>query len=339
MGILYIKERMDDYELIKHKEEKLWGNIKQVIAIERLLFNKIIMKDINKDNKIMIIPRLYEDKELKNEKKKIKFNNNLFNQIKDKIKLCKDDNFKIDRIVLSKKIKQYKELRTILELNKYEIVKGKEFTRYCINSIIQYIYKYRKRQMREDNIAILIDEKDEFILEKIRTFAKQFRTVSIISNNLKQFEKFEKELYNKEGILINVCNNKKKSLLKMDIIINYNLKNGMMEQYEINQKAIVINLRNEKSINIQRKLMNGIYISGVEVAIDKTDELFEEFNIYNQFEILDIYEAMEYIENKKDKKYNIQKVKNNIDKNFRIKNPRIINLIGVNGKLKVREFI
>lgn len=318
MGIIYIKESIDDYELIRNNEEKLFGCIKRIIAIKRIIKNEIVIKDIDENNKIMIIPRLYENEEIKK-------NNKLINQIIENIKKCEKDVFKIRKIVLSKKMKKYKELNTILSLNKYEVVQGKEFTKYCLNSIIQYIYKYRKRKMCEDNIAILIDEKDKFILEKIKLLAMHFKTVNVISSNLKQFERFEKDLYHKSGVLINVSNNKRKSLLKMDIIINYNLKNGQIEQYEINKNAIIINLINEKSVNVQRKLMNGIYISGVEIATDKTEEQFEQFNIYNQFEILDIYEALE-------------NSKMRIKDTSLLKSPRILNLIGINGELNVSEF-
>ncbi len=63
------------------------------------------------------------------------------------------------------------------------------------------------------------------------------------------------------GIAITITNNKRKSLLKAKIIINMDFDEELINSFNLNSKALVIQLN--KEIYIKSKLFNGINILGL----------------------------------------------------------------------------
>lgn len=118
--------------------------------------------------------------------------------------------------------------------------------------------------------------------------------------------------------MLNITNNKKKSLLKVEIIINIDFAEENINKYKIYDKAIIINI-NDK-INIQSKRFNGINVNYYKIEIPNEYKL-EGF----QDEI--IYESLLY--GKSFKNANKEILKDNI---------KINKLIGNNGIIKEHEF-
>ena len=54
----------------------------------------------------------------------------------------------------------------------------------------------------------------------IKILSKQYKKLTIVTNHIEKLRKIEKEIKEKEGILIILSNNKNKSLLKSQVIIN-----------------------------------------------------------------------------------------------------------------------
>lgn len=124
-------------------------------------------------------------------------------------------------------------------------------------------------------------------------------------------------LYNEFGIVLSVTNNKKKSLLKSEIIINMDFVEESINKYKIYDNAIIVNISDK--INIQSKRFNGININYYKIQIPDEYKL-EGF----QNEI--VYESLAYGKNYK---YIYEKI---------IKDQIKINkLIGNNGVIKERE--
>lgn len=117
--------------------------------------------------------------------------------------------------------------------------------------------------------------------------------------------------------MLNVSNNKKRSLTKTDIIINIDFPEELINKYKIFDKAIIVNV-NDK-IDLQSKRFNGININYYKMKIPDKYKL-EGF----QNEI--IYESLIY-----GKKY--EKIKVRFDKD-KIK---IKKLLGKNGPIMESE--
>ena len=59
------------------------------------------------------------------------------------------------------------------------------------------------------------------IVENIKDISGKVKILNIITEDEKKFRKIEKELYEEKGIILNMNNNYKKSLIKSDIIFNF----------------------------------------------------------------------------------------------------------------------
>jgi len=113
--------------------------------------------------------------------------------------------------------------------------------------------------------------------------------------------------------MLNISNNKKKSLLKSEIIINIDFVEECINKYKIYDNAIIINV-NDK-INIQSKRFNGININYFKVQIP------DEYKLEG-FEGEIIYESLIY--RKKYEIINNKIIKDKIEINKLIGNNGII---------------
>lgn len=119
-----------------------------------------------------------------------------------------------------------------------------------------------------------------------------------------------------------LSNNKKKSLQKAKIIINFDMRQDMFSNYQINRNAMIINLSD--SIIKMEKSFNGIIINSIEI-----DDINYKIRNYYLFEYIDLYESNIIEENKFNKI--LEKIK---EDNIVIKG-----LLGKRGKIQNMEYI
>lgn len=215
----------------------------------------------------------------------LKFRNNIAKKIVKKIRKKK-----IDKVVLSKKIKKNQEI--IKELKNYNItiLDGKWLMKYMIKEIISYLEEHKKINY-SDEIAILANNANNEIKRVINELFEKYKKVRIVTNNLKTFKKMENELLDYYGIPVIVSNNKRKALSKSSLIINVDFNQKIMNQYNINEKAIIINLSEE--IKIEKKRFNGFVICDYEIELDR-EKLCDIEDKQTEFSLKDILEEKIY---------------------------------------------
>ena len=204
-------------------------------------------------------------------------------------------------IVISKKIKKQKQYINYLQSENINIIEGKKLFQILVVPVLDYIVKKKNLKKGDTYVSILINETSEVILENIRRIIRQFKKVNIVTNHMEKFKKLEEQILNQEGIMINVSNNKRKSLSKSKIIINVDFPTELINKYQINEDAIIINLRGNVKIN--KKRFNGLNINDYEIESKNYEEFdYEKENLYYK---KDIYESqlylnqpLEYIERK-----------------------------------------
>lgn len=225
------------------------------------------------------------------------------------------------RIVISKKLKNCKNYINYLYTYQYEIIDGKWLCEVLANEILEFIIKKKEMKKQETQIDILVNDLTEITLNNIRTIIKEYKRVNIITNHIEKFRKIEKEILEKEGIMITVSNNKKKSLSKSKIILNVDFPTELINKYNINDNAIIINLRG--NVRINKKRFNGVNINDYEIEFDDGEELDDDDK--KRYKKTEIYEAKFY------KKTPVKNIKEILEKD----NVRIISLKGVNSEIKI----
>ena len=240
---------------------------------------------------------------------------------------------KIEPIVLSKELKKNKKLIEYLKNYDVGICKGEWLAQYMIEDIINYLSE-RKKITLADEITILINDLTDEAKAIIKVFADKYKRIRILTNHSERFKKIEEELYEKQGISIIFTNNKRKALSKSNLIINLDFVEEIINQYNINENAVIISFNNQ--IKIKKKRFSGIVITDYEVEFGKMDEeealkLEDILHKQSEFSLKEIIEEKIYTQFQKLPNYNrFETTKELIEKyNLKIKE-----LHGINGIIK-----
>lgn len=205
-------------------------------------------------------------------------------------------------VILSKNLKRQEDFVELLSGYGINIVNGRWLFCVLSNKVLDYIVKKEKLKKEETNVSIMVNRNDsDYIIENIKNIIRTYKSVNIVTTNARKFKKLEKDILEKEGTMITVTNNKKKSLMRSKIILNVDFTNEEINKYNIPDEAIVVNLCG--NVNINKKRFNGLNINDYEISFENFEEFdYDKSKLYFQ---KDIYEAMlykkqpyEYIERK-----------------------------------------
>lgn len=220
------------------------------------------------------------------------------------------------KIVISNMIKQHKDYINYLHTYKYEINDGQWLFEVISNKVLDYIVQKKNIKKEETTISILVNNLTENMLENIKIIVKEYKRVNIITNYIEKFKKIEEKIFKEEGIMITITNNKRKSLSKSKIILNVDFPSEIINNYNINDEAIIINLK--RNVKIYKKRFNGININDYEIEFDDKEKT--DYNEKNKYKMAEIYEAKLY------KKMPFSNIMERIEKD----KVRIIQLNGTN---------
>ena len=123
------------------------------------------------------------------------------------------------------------------------------------------------RHIKDYKVAILMDKADEIILQQIPIIAKSVKTLKIVTKSKNSYSYIENELFEKDGIAMQITNNKDKSLSNVDIILNFDFNGERISEYKIKHNAILINLG--KKIRVNKDIFNGEFINDYEISFDE----------------------------------------------------------------------
>lgn len=295
MKICYIKEMNETYDFVK-----------RILIKIKKLFNIVEFSE-DKGKTTIILPL---------------FKSNI---IKDKkiIKIAKKINKKlydnnIENVVLSNYLEENEILKQKLYCQNINILDGRYLFYLLIPEIVDYILKRQKKKLENGEITLLINDFTENNARIITYIAQSVKRVNIVTNHSNKFKKLEDYLYNELGIILNITNNKNKSLANAGLIINIDFPEEIINKYEINSNAIIVNIFNE--IKIRAKRFNGVNINYYKAYIPKKYKM-------EGFKDNLIYESSIY-------KYNYENARKDIITN-KIK---IKKLIGINGDISENEF-
>lgn len=192
------------------------------------------------------------------------------------------------KIVLSKEM--YKEQKYINYLNTYglEIQEGKWLFEILLPEITEYIVN--KKKIEKTNISIMINDLTDIEFENIKILARKYKSINIVTNHIEKFKNLEKQLQENEGIIITITNNKKKSLMKSQIILNVDFPKELINKYNIQDEAVIVNVKGK--IKINKKRFNGLNVNDYE--IDLRDDKKNNKALNNKFYLKDLYESELY---------------------------------------------
>ncbi len=207
-----------------------------------------------------------------------------------------------------------------------KVLNGKLLMKGLIIEILNYIFEVNNKNMSLENIYVFVNQYTKSNIHIIKKLVEKFKTVNIITENLKYYKRLENSLYD-EGILITVSNNIRKSARNAKYIINIDFCKELFENYNINIDSLIINLTDE--VVLFEKKFGGVLVNNFEVCVDEDSAKFiEEFygNIDKKIYLESILcTGKQYYEKAGDL--------------FKQYNGKIRNLTGIRGVLQKCEFL
>lgn len=295
MNICYISETHETCDFVK----------RIVIKIKKI-FNIV---EFSEDNgKTTITLPLFKSNKIRN-KKIIKIAKRINKKLYDN---------NIENVVLSNYLAENEILKQKLYCQNINILDGRYLFYLLIPEIIEYILKRQKVKLQNGEVTLLINDFTQNNAKIITYIAQNVKRVNIVTNHSNKFKKIEDYLYNELGVILNITNNKSKSLSNANLIINIDFPEEIINKYEINSNAIIVNIFNE--IKIRAKKFNGININYYKACIPK------EYQI-DGFQNNLVYESSIY-------KYSYENARKDIIAN----KIRIKKLVGINGDISENEF-
>jgi len=308
MRICYIKQAENLDEYINYTSKVKIKFIKNIIKDFKRIFNIITIKPIG-DGILFYVP-YKKNKEVK-----------LANKISKKLNF-----YNITDIVIDNKLKIDSFIKRLYEFN-INILDGRWLFNYLLIDVIEYISKTKDENIQNQEVSLLVNDLNEVAVNNIYELANKIKRLNIVTNNIGKFKNIEKNLYEQKGIMITVSNNKRKSLAKAKIILNLDFPEEVINKYNINRKAIIVNV--EENININSKSFNGININYYNIKIkEEILKKFIENNMLDNFDKAILYESILYNKNR------YQKIREKINRD----EIEIIDLIGKNGVINKKEF-
>ena len=189
------------------------------------------------------------------------------------------------KVILSKEMHNEQIYLNYLNTYGLEIQDGRWLFEILLPDTIEYIIN--KKKIEKTNISIMINDLTEIELENIKTLARKYKSINIVTNHIEKFKKLQKQLQEEYGIIITITNNKKKSLMKSQIILNIDFPNELINKYNIQDEAIIVNLKAKIKINSKR--FNGLNISNYE--IDFREDKKNNKALSSKYNLRDLYES------------------------------------------------
>lgn len=227
-------------------------------------------------------------------------------------------------IVIGNNLRENSEFIEKINNMEIPISDGRWLFKFLVIQILEYISNCQNISIDKQKIALLTNENTELITYYIRELTKRSNKIKIITTHRERFYNIERKLYYENGVVIEISNNKRKSLHDVDIIFNFDFTEDILNKYNIAEKAIVINLRDK--VDISSKRFSGININFYEINFKNLTMDMLEWT--KDFEKTELYESYIYRNDK------IQNIENDI------LNDKVVikGLIGNKGKIPEKEY-
>lgn len=246
------------------------------------------------------------------------FNNKTYKNLEKILKM-----YRIKKVCLSNKFKDNEKFEEFLKSNQVMKVTKEILNKYLIQEVIEFVCNSKEEKIQYQEISFLINKNNIITNLIINNIAKIVKNVNVITTNQNQFRTLENRLYNNDGIVLNLTNNYKKSLMNSNVIINFDFSQEQINRYDIPKYACIIDF-SKNNININKKSFEGLNIGNFKYSVNKNIDN----NKFKSFDKEDFYSSLLV------KNSNQENILNRVKKD----NVRIIELYGKNGVIRKKEF-
>ncbi len=231
----------------------------------------------------------------------------------------------INRICLSDTLLKNDVFMEFIKNEQVKILDGKWLFKHLTECCAEYICTSKKEDLGYQEISFLSKDINDIVVNAIKDLAPKIKILNVITFDENKFRKVERDLYEQKGIILNMNNNYKKSLIKSDIIFNFDFLDEEINKYILPKKTCIVNFNND--IKINSKSFEGINANFYDIQMPRK---YLKNSIYlKDFNSSILYESYIY------KKTSPQ----NIVKEIKEDGVDIVFLNGRNGRIRKNEYL
>ena len=198
----------------------------------------------------------------------------------------------VNSIVISEKLKENQLFLNYLDSNNFKIVNGETLKEKVLLKILLKECKEKNIEPKNSRISIMANQISTYVLNIINYLSKEFKTLNVVTNNICFFKNIKDRLWNENGIIITLTNNKKKALSSSNVILNIDFPEEILNKYYIYENALLIDLFEKNKIN--KKRFNGKIVNDFEIKLIEGSSIYDfcnqkKFENFNKKDIADLY--------------------------------------------------
>lgn len=238
--------------------------------------------------------------------------------------------YQITNLVLAEELKRFSYFSKEENIfqKQVHIIDGKGIMPYLLKEIIEYILKIQQKPMELEDLYLCMKQNSKIYLDNIYYLTHYFKTINIITPNITTFQKIADDIEEKENIVITVSNNKKKSLKKARLIVNFDFEEKEIKKYTIFRRAILIILNHSNPY--ESVGFDGIQVR--HIGVDMSKDLKDFFNKYHLLETCSLTSLCESLINTKQE---FLQVKHQLEK----EKVEVIKLYGTKGEIGKKQYL
>ena len=267
--MLYIDFAKNREDFILDDEEKFPKCLKDFLYFFRKMTGQVIEYELDGKN-IVLISRLNKRTFRKLEK--------IFNvDVTKNVCAC-------DTLIENKKF------LNLIEEKNLQLMDGRWLFKYLICEISEYICRKLDLKPESQEISLLVDEPNSLIFDTIKNLSSNFKNINIVTNKIRKFDRISEEIYEENGLVLNVTNNFKKACLNSKIVFNVDFDEKSFGKITFLSTSVIINL--EKNIEVKQSNFIGKNIDFYSVNLPlKYKKVYDRLNKFNSSKL---YESFIY---------------------------------------------
>ena len=302
--MLYLDLGLNNDDFLTEKEKNSTSLVRKLKVFVRKYITKIFEYEIS-GRSVLVLSNI---------------NKSVYKKLKKEFMLDVTKNVCIsDELLLNEEFKKF------LKEQNLNILDGRWLFKYLSLDIIKYIVFNKNEKIEEQEISILINQNNIVISGIIKELSEKVHNINIITRDVRLFQKLKNEIYNENGMLLNVSNNYKKSASRSKIILNFDFSQKEIEKINILRKSIIINFID--NIKLDKKSFDGIICNFYYISFSYNRYLEFQKKL-NHFNKTALYESFIYK----------QTYYKNILNDIKIDNVKVEFLEGIRGNIKESEF-
>ena len=167
------------------------------------------------------------------------------------------------------------------------VLNGVWLWRFLAFDVLRKISYVRSVDLSKLEVSILCNDFCDVVAENIKFIGKYCKSLNVVTNDLDKFSVVERSFFDESGVLINVSSNRAKSLMRSDVVFNFDFDSSDLRSCSIRSDCILVQMNGERFVR-----RDGVTICSCKLNWpEKYSDFLEEHKGFND---LVLYEGLVY---------------------------------------------